>query len=537
MDGRKDNSALLENSIWLFNILENICQYWTNIGKNLLYLEEEAKEMEKTTPVHLRDIVFASSEPSESRRISQWLKEDKVKLIAPRIYTGRMDLEPETLIRRNIFSILGHQYPGAVLSHRSALEFKPTEDGSLYLTYTYTKKVQLPGITLRLLEGRGPIEGDNAFMGELYVSQQPRAFLENLQQARRGKVSKVVPRADLESRLEKMLQVNGEKALNKLRDDARRIAAELGMEKEFDQLNRIISVLLTTHTSSVLRSPMAKARADGQPYDGGRIQLFETLWTALQQHVFPARSDRNVIGVAFANFAFFESYFSNYIEGTVFELQEAIQIIETERPIPTRDEDSHDILGTYKLASNRQEMRTIPSNGEHLLEVLRYRHRILLSARQRKNPGEFKVKNNYAGQTMFVEHELVRGTLIKGFDYYKTLTDPVAKAIFMMFLISEVHPFLDGNGRVARIMMNAELVHAGQSKIMIPTVYREDYIGALRRLTRQGDPGAFIGMMELAHHFSSNVYGENREEMRQYLDSCNAFFEDSEGRTLRIVPR
>ena len=30
--------------------------------------------------------------------------------------------------------------------------------------------------------------------------------------------------------------------------------------------------------------------------------------------------------------------------------------------------------------------------------------------------------------------------------------------IFMMFMISEIHPFLDGNGRLARVMMNAELV-------------------------------------------------------------------------------
>ena len=29
-----------------------------------------------------------------------------------------------------------------------------------------------------------------------------------------------------------------------------------------------------------------------------------------------------------------------------------------------------------------------------------------------------------------------------------------------MFLISEVHPFDDGNGRIARVMMNAELVSA-----------------------------------------------------------------------------
>jgi len=38
-----------------------------------------------------------------------------------------------------------------------------------------------------------------------------------------------------------------------------------------------------------------------------------------------------------------------------------------------------------------------------------------------------------------------------------------------MFLITEVHPFLDGNGRVARLFMNCELVSANQPRIIIPT--------------------------------------------------------------------
>jgi len=107
----------------------------------------------------------------------------------------------------------------------------------------------------------------------------------------------------------------------------------------------------------------------------------------------------------------------------------------------------------------------------------------------------------------------------------------------MMFLVSEVHPFLDGNGRIARVMMNADLVVAGESKIMIPTVYRDDYIGALRRLTRRSDPDAYIRMMERAHEFSENVYGDNRDEMETYLQSCNAFLEDTEGKLLKIIPR
>jgi len=50
-----------------------------------------------------------------------------------------------------------------------------------------------------------------------------------------------------------------------------------------------------------------------------------------------------------------------------------------------------------------------------------------------------------------------------------------------MFLLSEVHPFLDGNGRLARVMMNAELTEGNQSKIIIPAVFREYYMGALKK--------------------------------------------------------
>jgi fido (protein-threonine AMPylation protein) len=133
-------------------------------------------------------------------------------------------------------------------------------------------------------------------------------------------------------------------------------------------------------------------------------------------------------------------------------------------------------------------MNITPTKPEELITILQYRHRLLLEARTSKMPGLFKDKNNRAGETFFVDFELVKGTLIKGFDYYKALTDPFAKAAYIMFMVSEIHPFLDGNGRIARVMMNAELVKVEQTRIIIPTVYREDYLGTLRRLTRQQDP-------------------------------------------------
>ena len=492
--------------------------------------------MEKILPIHLQEVVFSSSDPSLSRQIAQLEKERKLRKIAPRVYTPNFEESPETIIRRNLFTVLGRLYPGAVLSHRSALEFKPTAAGHLFLTYTYTKKINLPGVILRFMQGQGPIEGDNPLSGELFVSQMERALLENMEVSRQPRPeSKILTLPEIEDRLENVIRVRGEAGLSEVRDKAREIAQKLDMETEFEKLNKITSALLKTKPSKILSSPMTVARAFGNPYDPARLSLFEKLFRELKQQEFKDLPEKNTSIKAFRNFAFFEAYFSNYIEGTEFELEEAKRIIETDTPIPARDEDSHDILGTYKLVSNRQEMGVIPGTSQELLDILLYRHKVLLSARTSKKPGQFKDKNNHAGETHFVDQLLVKGTLIKGFDFYQALSHSFARAIYIMFLVSEVHPFLDGNGRVARVMMNAELFRQQQTKIIIPTVYREDYVLALRKLTRQGDPAAYIRMMGRAHEFSATIVGDNMDAMEKHLEVSNAFKEPDKAK-LKIVP-
>jgi Fic family protein len=297
----------------------------------------------------------------------------------------------------------------------------------------------------------------------------------------------------------------------------------------FNMLMDGFTDLLGTGLSKNLVSPIARARVLGEPVDPDRAQLFESVYEELARKDYPDYPDQNKSIQSYQNFAFFESYFSNFIEGIEFTVDEAKQIITTSTPLPTPDEDSHDVLGTYQIVSNRSEMSIIPTSPDHLLQLLRERHAILLTARKTKNPGEFKDRNNRAGNTAFVDKELVPGTLKKGFDWYSLLQHPFAKAVYMMFMVSEVHPFLDGNGRIARVMMNAELSSKGLSKIIIPTVFREDYMGALKKLTKQRDADAYIRMMFRAWEFSSNIHDESLESMEKYLIACNAFLTHKEG--------
>ncbi|MBC8109539.1 MAG: Fic family protein [Verrucomicrobia bacterium] len=490
--------------------------------------------MEKIFKMYDQEIIFASADPKITYRISAWLKAGKIRLISPKIYSANLTDTPESIVKKNLFTILAHQYPGAVLSHRSALEFKPTQAGFLFLTYTYTKKIRLPGITLQLLEGPPASEGDRPYLknteqGELYVSQKERALLENLQiSKKKGAESKTLPIEAIEEALEKILLLRGEEGLNSFRDKARQVAQILHMQTEFEKFNKLIGALLETQPVRLLSSPIAIARASGIPYDPERLYLFEKLYTSLFQREVRNLPEPNQSPQSFANFAFFESYFSNFIEGTLFEVDEAKEIVDTGMPLPARNDDSHDILGTYELAGNRKEMLKIPETASELIRVLQERHALLLKARTEKRPGEFKERNNRAGNTHFVDYRLVRGTFIKSFEMYHNLTEPFHRAAFMMFLVSEVHPFEDGNGRVARLMMNAELVKGKQSKIIIPTVYREDYLLTLKRLTNRQEPEPFLKMLEYAHRFSASVQGEDFKEMQNYLEKCHAFAEASE---------
>jgi fido (protein-threonine AMPylation protein) len=160
-----------------------------------------------------------------------------------------------------------------------------------------------------------------------------------------------------------------------------------------------------------------------------------------------------------------------------------------------------------------------------------------MEMRQDKMPGQFKSKENRAGSTFFVAPELVLGTLERGFEIYRGLEVALHRAIFMMFLISEVHPFVDGNGRVARIMMNAELVAQDEQRIIIPTVYRNNYVSALKALTQTGKSTPIIQVLDFAQRYTSSIRWDSFDGARADLQSTHAFSDanEAEDRGIRLI--
>lgn len=484
--------------------------------------------MEKISLSPWPEIVFGSSDSAVSQSIRRAVAEGKLRKLAPRIYTSNLKDSPAKILERNCYFILGVQYPGAVISHRSALEGGVSRDGHIVLTYKYTKNIELPGLNIRLLKGEGAQLGDTPFMGNLFLASRERALLENLQ-ASRGPFPKTLSREAIENYLDRVAQIHGVEELNRIRDKAKKIATALGAEPELKILENLIGTLLGTRKSKI-SSKAAKARSLGAPYDSNRLNLFATLHAKLANEIIRVLPIQITNEEWLKNLAFFEAYFSNYIEGTEFKVEEAIDIIFHNKIIKNRSADSHDVLGTYKIVSNADEMHTVPKTFEELVYLLKSRHALLMSARTDKNPGEFKEVFNRAGNTILVAPELVMGTLKKAFEIYRELEPGIKSAIFMMFMISETHPFVDGNGRVARIMMNAELTRANQSRIIIPTVYREDYILALKRFSSAGDPDPYCNMLQRAQAFTASINFSEYEIAHNYLIKCEAFLEPRDGK-------
>jgi Fic family protein len=223
------------------------------------------------------------------------------------------------------------------------------------------------------------------------------------------------------------------------------------------------------------------------------------------------------------NFAFLESYFSNFIEGTEFDVEEARSIVLDGASVDHRPKDSHDILGVFEQALSPQWATLTLAQGESVIDQLRARHRHQMQWRPETSPGEFKTRSNRAGNTEFVDPQLVRGTLIEGSRLLASVPAGTAQALFSMFLIAEVHPFTDGNGRLARLVMNSTLSAADGCRIIVPTLFREEYLDCLRELTRNADAKPFLKAMTGIHEWTASFDYSDLDDVVASMKECNAF--------------
>ncbi len=467
-------------------------------------------------------LLYAELTKAEIRAAQRRIKTGELTRVVPGVVTGLSPNDWPQLVARHRIRILAALFPGAIIGYRSAFYGGVPVDGILHLNYSYKRTVELPGLTVMLVHAPGRAAGDTPMMGrQLFFPSLPRVIMENLTISR-GKVHKSVDREPVEERLLSICDTRGEEALARLREDARALAPTLSLEREFTLLDELIGSILGTRQSR-LTTVVGKALTAATPYDAERLSLFELLASklrdgALKQPASVVHSDQ-----ARTHFAFLESYFSNFIEGTEFDVAEARGFVLEGKPIEERPKDSHDILGVFWQALNPGWVNQTLAVGEAALTQLRERHADQMRERPEAGPGEFKEKPNRTGNSEFVQPKLVRGTLFEGSKILPSLPTGTARALFAMFLVTEVHPFLDGNGRLARLIMNSELSVVNSCRIIVPTLFRNEYLDCLRALTRGGNPAPFINAMQKIHEWTAAFDYQNLDKVIAAMKACNAF--------------
>lgn len=472
--------------------------------------------------------------PDDSKWASRAAKRGEIRRIAQGLYTSNLEEPAERLLQRRWYDVAALYFPEAVIVDRSAVLAGPADDGSLFLDIgsrpVNPRAVTLPGLTLRPRNGPGAVQGDTGFV-DLHVSSPARTVLDNLRPSRaRSSVARTLSRAELEAYLERLARVRGAQSLNELRDHAVPIARALDAEKQLVELDDLIGALLGTCEAN-LHAPAARARRVGLAYDTERLHRFELLRAELAKQDFaerqePADPERL--------FAFFEAYFSNWIEGTEFELEEAEEILFEGRVPTQRPADAHDIQGTFEAITDPALRAQPPGDADMLESYLREAHRRIMRGRPETGPGDYKDTANRAGMTPFVHPELVRGTLREGLTAYQTLTAGLPRAIYAMFLVAEIHPFTDGNGRVARTLMNAELSAAGQCRVMVPMSYRDEYMSALRALSQNDNPTPLWRMIDRAQRWASLMPWTGHDHVLELMNETNALITPDDARELNL---
>ena len=200
-----------------------------------------------------------------------------------------------------------------------------------------------------------------------------------------------------------------------------------------------------------------------------------------------------------------EALFSSQIEGTQAILDDILD--------PTIDKNANrdvtevidNVQAVFFAVKHIQDPST--SALPLCMRLLRETHKMLLTrCRGRdKNPGEFRSSQNWIGPTgcslttgFYVPPNLedmnqALSDLEKFFYQETPYLDPLIKSALIHYQFETIHPFLDGNGRIGRLLILLYLIHAGV--LTSPLLYisyflklhRADYYDHMMAVRRDGD--------------------------------------------------
>lgn len=160
-------------------------------------------------------------------------------------------------------------------------------------------------------------------------------------------------------------------------------------------------------------------------------------------------------------------YNSNAIENSTLSLEDTTDIIM--RDIITKDHDIREIYEAKNLANVVQSLLE-PSNPLYIDSILRL-HKSLLAHIQDDIAGRFRMGKEWVriGAHVGANPQFTAGLMSELVEKYQSDDETyfLEKIAYFHAEFEMIHPFVDGNGRIGRVLINQQLMNAGYPPIIV----------------------------------------------------------------------
>ncbi|MFC1567144.1 Fic family protein, partial [bacterium] len=196
------------------------------------------------------------------------------------------------------------------------------------------------------------------------------------------------------------------------------------------------------------------------------------------------------------------TYNSNAIEGSTLDLSETKIILLQGITIGGKSMREHLEAINHKYAIDYIEDIVKRGDKEIKLVDILGLHRIILREIDDENAGKYRKYDVYVMQKnsqkyIFPEPKLVP-LLMENFDLWmkeNVSLHPVILACESHYRFVTIHPFIDGNGRCARLLMNLVLMQNGYSSCIVKNEQRKEYLDSIEAAQNKGNMDPFYVLM------------------------------------------
>lgn len=177
------------------------------------------------------------------------------------------------------------------------------------------------------------------------------------------------------------------------------------------------------------------------------------------------------------------TYSSNALEGNTLDLVETKVVLEDGLTINGKPMKDH--LETLGHSDAFYELLKLSQTNVITEDNIKFLHKLFYNRINEAEAGNYRTKNVIVtgADIDFPKPETLPNKMaefIEDIQKMESQLHPVEFSAMVHAKFVNIHPFIDGNGRVARLLMNLALLQSGYNITIIPPMVRADYIRAIQ---------------------------------------------------------